>query len=148
MVEVFAPLFLESPTLLWLSESGNKVGLLDDKLANKLGLKVEPDKNLPDIILADVGGGQTLLVFVEVVATDGAMHQRRKEAVLALTDAAGFPREHVAFMTAYQDRESAGFRKTVSHVAWGTFAWFASEPTQLMVFRDGVENPATLRSLS
>ncbi len=121
--------------------------LQDDKLANQLGLKIEADKNLPDLILADVGSDQTLIVFVEVVATDGAMHQRRKEAVLALTDAAGFPREHVALVTAYEDREGAGFRKTVSHLAWGTFAWFASEPDHLVVLRDGSENSATLRAL-
>jgi hypothetical protein len=84
---------------------------------------------------------------VEVVATDGAMHQRRKEAILALTDAAGFSRKHVAFVTAYDDRGSAGFRKTVSQLAWGTFAWFGSEPDQLMVLRDGVKKPTTLRTL-
>jgi hypothetical protein len=147
VVEVFAKRFLDHAAVLWLSESGNKVVMQDDKLASSLGLKIEPDKNLPDLILADLGSGDAMLVFVEVVATDGAMHQRRKEAILALTDAAGFSREHVAFVTAYADRESAGFRKTVAQLAWGSFAWFVSEPDQLLVFRDGVPRPATLRSL-
>ncbi len=147
VVEVFAGRFLEHPAVLWLSESGNKVVVQDDKLASSLGLRIEPDKNLPDLILADLGGSDALLVFVEVVATDGAVHQRRKEAMLALTDAAGFPREHVTFVTAYDDRESAGFRKTVSQIAWDTFAWFASEPDHLVVFRDGAEKATTLRML-
>ena len=145
VIEVFAKRFLEHPAVLWLSESGNKVVLQDDKLASDLGLRIEPDKNLPDLILADLGGRDAMLVFVEIVATDGAMHQRRKDAIMALTDAAGFPREHVAFVTAYSDRESAGFRKTVSQIAWGTFAWFASEPGQLIAFQDGGERPTTLR---
>ena len=147
VVEVFAPRFLEQPVVLWLSESGNKVVVQDDKLAAKLGLKIEPDKNLPDLILADVGGDHPLFVFVEVVATDGAMHQRRKDAILALTDAAGFPRDHVAFLTAYAHREGPGYRKTVSHLAWGSFAWFAAEPDHLVVMRDGVGKPTTLRVL-
>ena len=147
VVEVFAKRFLEQPVVLWLSESGAKVVFEDDRLARDLRLKIEPDKNLPDLILADIGAEQVMLVFVEVVATDGAMHQRRKDAILALTDAAGLPREHVAFVTAYGDRGSAGFRKTISQLAWGTFAWFASEPDKLVVLRDGTERPTSLRSL-
>jgi hypothetical protein len=33
---------------------------------------------------------------------------------------------------AYQDREPAGFRKTVSALAWGFLAWFVSEPSQIV----------------
>jgi hypothetical protein len=147
VVEVFAPRFLEQPAVLWLSESGNKVVVQDDKLAAKLGLNIEPGKNLPDLIIADVGGEHPLFVFVEVVATDGAMHQRRKAAMLALTDAAGFSRDHVAFLTAYAHREAAGYRKTVSQLAWGSLAWFAAEPDHLVIMWDGGEKPARLRSL-
>ena len=147
VVEVFATRFLENPAVLWLSESGNKVVVEDLNLAAKLGLRIEPDKTLPDLILADVGRADPLFVFVEVVATDGAMHQRRKDAILALTDAAGFPRDHVAFLTAYAHREASGYRKTVSQLAWGSFAWFAAEPDHLAVMRNGVGRPATLRSL-
>ena len=147
VVEVFAKRFLEEPAVLWLSESGNKVVMRDDNILNALDLKIEADKNLPDLILADLHGGVTLLVFVEVVATDGAMHERRRDEFYALTDAAGFNREHVAFVTAYQDRESAGFKKTVHQLAWGSFAWFASEPDQLLVMHDGAADPASLRAL-
>lgn len=147
VVEVFAPRFLEHPAVLWLSESGNKVVVQDDKLAAKLGLKIKPDKNLPDLILADVGGDHPLFVFAEVVATGGAMHQRRKEAILALTDAAGFPRDHVAFLTAYAHREASGYRKTVSQLSWGSFVWFAAEPDHLVVMREGGEKSSTLRDL-
>jgi hypothetical protein len=147
VIEVFAKLFLEHPAVLWLSESGSKVVMQDDKLANSLGLKIEPDKNLPDLILADLGQDGAMLVFVEVVATDGAINQRRKDALFALTDAAGFPRQQVAFVTAYDDRESAGYRKTISQLAWGSFAWFASEPHHLVALRDGSQMSAPLRSL-
>jgi hypothetical protein len=147
VVEVFAPRFLEHAAVLWLSESGNKVVVQDNNLAAKLGLNIEAQKNLPDLILADIGGDHPLFLFVEIVATDGAMHERRKEAIYALTDAAGFAREHVAFLSAYSDRASSGYRKTVSQLAWNTFAWFAAEPEQLIVMRDGVGHPSTLRSL-
>jgi hypothetical protein len=136
VVEIFAKAFLREPAILWLSESGNKVLVRDDKIAAAIGLKIEPDKNLPDLILADLGGCTARLLFVEVVATDGAVTERRREALLALTRAAGFSDEHVAFLTAYQDRQSAGFKKTVSQLAWGSFAWFMSEPDHLIAMID------------
>lgn len=147
VIEVFAKQFLGSPAVLWLSESGNKVVASDDKLAQSIGLKIEADKNLPDIILVDLAPTDPLLVFIEVVATDGAVTERRQEALYALTDAAGFKRKQVAFVTAYRDRESAGFRKTVSGLAWDSFAWFVSEPEHIVFLRDGGESPATLASL-
>lgn len=147
VVEDFAVRFLKQPAVLWLSESGHKVVAQDDKLANAIGLKIEADKNLPDLIMVDLGQADPLLVFIEVVATDGPITDRRQEAIFVLTDAAGFPRGQVAFVTAYQDRESAGFRKTVSSLAWGSFAWFVSEPAQIVTLRNGSASKAVLSDL-
>lgn len=136
VVEIFAQTFLSEPAVLWLSESGNKVVLRDDRIAAAIGLKIEADKHLPDLILAELGGGTARLLFVEVVATDGAITERRRDALLELTRAAGFADEQVAFLTAYQDREGAGFRKTMSQLAWGSCAWFMSEPDRLVAMLD------------
>lgn len=148
VIEVFARKFLVAPSVLWLSESGNKVVARDDHLAQRIGLRIEADRNLPDIILVDLGPDEPMLVFVEVVATDGAVTERRKEAIYALTDGAGFERAQVAFLTAYQDRQSPGFKKTSSGLAWGSFAWFVSEPDGIAVFRDGVAEIASLSALA
>src|SRR5215204_5891792 len=50
----------------------------------------------------------------------------------------------LAFLTAYQDRDSAGFKKTVAALAWGSFAWFVSEPSQIIILRDGASSTASL----
>lgn len=147
VVEVFAPRFLETPAVLWLSESGNKVVVRDDRIAASIGLNIEADKNLPDLILADLAPRDPLIVFVEVVATDGAITPRRQEAIFDLTDAAGFDRRQIAFVTAYQDRASAGFKKTVAQLAWGSFAWFVSEPDHLVILRTGSETRVSLAQL-
>jgi hypothetical protein len=147
VVEVFAKRFLDKPAVLWLSESGNKVVVRDDQIATAIGLRIQPDRDLPDLILADLGPSEPLLVFVEVVATDGAVTSRRQGAVHALTDAAGFNRDQVVFLTAYQDRQSPGFRKTVAHLAWNSFAWFASEPDNLVMLLDGSTSPTPLSQL-
>lgn len=148
VIEDFAPRFLEKPAVLWLSESGNKVVARDDRIAATIGINIEADKNLPDLILVDLGPTDPLLVFIEVVATDGAITERRRDAIFELTDAAGFSRSHVAFLTAYQDREAAGFRKTVSALSWGSFAWFVSEPNCIVHMRDGTQNQKKLSVLA
>jgi hypothetical protein len=135
-VEVFAPKFLEKPGIVFLSESGNKVVARDDDLAKAIGLHISSDKNLPDVVLVDLGPEHPLLVFIEVVATDGPVNDARKAALLKIAEGAGFPPEHVAFVTAFLDRSVQPFRKTVDGLAWGTCAWFAAEPEKLIVFSD------------
>lgn len=134
VIEVFAPKFLAKPGVISLSESSNKVVARDDQLAKLIGLNIVMDKNLPDVVLVDLGPEHPLLVFVEVVASDGPINEMRKTALLDLATGAGFPSEHVAFVTAYLDRSVKPFKKTVDSLAWGTYAWFASEPDRLVVF--------------
>jgi hypothetical protein len=110
-------------------------------------LKIEPDKNLPDLILADLASAEPLLIFVEIVATDGAITARRKEAIYSLTDNAGFARAQIGFLTAYLDRESGGFKKTIAQLAWGSFAWFVSEPDAIIVLQNHVARPSHLSDL-
>lgn len=147
VVEVFAMNFFERPAVLWLSESSNKVAMQDLRMASTIGLDIEAQKNLPDLILVDLGPTDPLIVFVEVVATDGAVTARRQDALFELTDKGGFKRSQVAFVTAYADRESAGFKKTVTGLAWGSFAWFMSEPDKIFMLRDGVGRLSGLSQL-
>lgn len=144
VVEDFATRFLDKPAVIWLSESGSKVVTRDDELATSIGLKIRPDKDLPDIILADLGPAKPLLVFVEVVATNGAISTRRRQALLRLALDAGFSEEQVAFVTAYEGRESRGFRKTVHQLALHSFAWFADEPALIVSLGEGKDGAPRL----
>jgi BsuBI/PstI restriction endonuclease domain/BsuBI/PstI restriction endonuclease HTH domain len=137
VVEEFAPAFLGDPGVIWMSESRNKVVSRDDELARSIGLSIQPDRNLPDIILVDLAPKHPLLVYVEVVATDGPVSDERKAALTALAREAGFPAEHLAFVTAYLDRSEQAFKRTVDMLAWGTFVWFASEPRNLLRLYEG-----------
>lgn len=139
VIEAFAPRFLTRPGVVWLSESGNKVVARDDGLAKAIGLTIQPDRNLPDLILVDLGPDVPLLVFVEVVATDGAITVMRKEALLAIAIDAGFRPSHVAFLTAYGNRDHPAFKKTVGSLAWQSFVWFVSEPDHIIILREGLE---------
>ncbi|MDP2618848.1 MAG: BsuBI/PstI family type II restriction endonuclease [Hyphomicrobiales bacterium] len=146
VIEVFAVRFLRVPGVVFLSESRNKIVSRDDDLANSIGLRIRAEKNLPDIVLADLGPKHPLLVFVEVVATDGPVSKERKDALTEIAKDAGFPGEYVVFVTAYLDRSDAAFKKTVDSLAWGTFVWFASQPEHLVRFYEG--RPEVVKTLA
>ena len=139
VVEEFAPRFLERPGVIWLSESRNKVVARDDRLAREIGLTIRPDRNLPDLILVDLGPVEPLLVFVEVVATAGPVNEARQTALVAIAAEAGFGESQVAFVTAYADRDDAAFKSSVSELAWRSFVWFMSEPERIMVLHRGTD---------
>jgi hypothetical protein len=147
VVEVFARRFLAQPGVVLLSESQAKVLFRDETLLGRIGLRLDAQRHLPDLILVDIGGGELLLVFVEVVATDGAVTGARQKALLQIATNAGFGPEQVAFVTAYRDRRDTAFKRTVDALAWRSFAWFSSEPDHIMVLRDGTSQPVGLRQL-
>jgi len=151
VIEEFAPRFLKKPHVLWLSESGNKVVAQDEALTKELGLNIDPSRALPDIILVDLGdetsGADMLVVFTEVVASDGPVDRQRKEVLTLLAKDGGFDHQHLAFLTAFLDRSSQPFKKSISELAWGSYAWFASEPDFIIDLREhgGKVKLSTLR---
>lgn len=100
-------------------------------------MTIQPDRNLPDLILVELGPAEPLLVFVEVVATAGPISEGRLTALLATATEAGFREDQVAFLTAYSDRDNAAFKSSVSELAWHSFAWFMSEPDHIIVLNRG-----------
>ncbi len=140
VVEEFAPRFLKNPGVIWLSESRNQVVARDDLLAQAIGLTIQPDRNLPDLILVDLGPTEPLIVFVEVVATAGPVSEPRKESLMSIATDAGFNPNQVAFVTAYADRDDSAFKASVSELAWNSFAWFMSEPDHILKLHQGVDS--------
>jgi hypothetical protein len=137
VIEVFTKVFLEKPGVLWLSESRCKVVARDDSLARAIGLSIKPEHNLPDIILVNLGPTDPILIFVEVVATDGPINEARRAALLQMATQAEFREEHIAFVTAYLDRDRSVFRRTFPSLAWRSFAWCTSEPDNIIILHLG-----------
>lgn len=110
VIEEFASRFLREPAVVFLSESREKIVARDVDLAHSLGLDLNIQRDLADILLADVVTIAPKLVFVEVVATDGAITEQRKKALLKVAANAGFESNSVYFVTAFLAREAAPFR--------------------------------------
>lgn len=134
VVEQFAPRFLADPVVLWLSESAAKVAARDEEWIRRLRLRITPDRTLPDLILLDRGRSvdDLMLVFVEVVATDGPVTEQRARAFLEIAAEAGFQPAQVSCVTAFLDRSRPEAKKALPSLAWGSQVWFASEPERLM----------------
>lgn len=149
VIEEFAERFLSHPAVLWISESGNKVVHRDEILAKRIRLNIQADKVLPDIILADVGGDGALLVFVEVVSTDGPINDLRRTELMALAAQGGYRETDVAFVTAYMARDAAPLKRNLGSLAWNSFIWLASEPDGLiaMMKKPGDGRPFFLRDI-
>jgi hypothetical protein len=143
VIEVFAPAFLGNPRVAWISDSASKTPFRDAPLEKALGITLDAATLLPDVVLVDLDPpgrpGEVLLVFVEVVASDGPVTEQRQRAILNLIGAAPHPYrpEDAAFVTAYADRGTDPARRTMASLAWRSFAWFVSEPDMLLQLHDG-----------
>lgn len=148
VIEEFAPRFLAQPQLLWLSESGVSIFVSDDSLAKSIGINIPGGRELPDLILVDVQAEPLLFVFVEIVASDGPIDERRKTALTEMMARAGFREAHLAFVTAYLDRRSPVVNRTLGELAMNSCAWFTSDPELLLAMLDGTESTLKIEDVA
>jgi BsuBI/PstI restriction endonuclease domain/BsuBI/PstI restriction endonuclease HTH domain len=127
LIERFAPAALRKPAVLWLSASDRKSYPQFVALAATIGFTFDLNAELPDLILADLAD-PLRIVFCEVVASDGAMTEARRSSLLRLVAASNVPPAAVHFLTAFQDREAAAFRRNFSRLAIDSEIWFCTEP--------------------
>jgi len=130
--EAFAQFMFKQPVVVHVSTSDKKLFPELADAAKALGLEFDPAVELPDVVIADVGRDKLHIGFVEVVHSDGVVHDQRATALLGLAEKAGIPRHHVMLATAFEDRSSDAFRKRFSELAVGSFVWFRTEPEMVM----------------
>lgn len=132
VVEEFTENFMKNPAVVLISESSQKLLMKDDELCQAIGFHVDVGTVLPDLILVELGTQTPKIVFVECVASDGPINDRRKQELLDFADQAGYKAEDCALVTVFRDRSDAVSRKLAPSIAWGTFVWHVSEPHNIM----------------
>lgn len=132
LIEDFAQRHLEHPVVLWVSASDKKSYPQFVEVAASVGLKFDLNTELPDLILGDMKDPVTFYMC-EVVASDGAVTELRKKALLAIIKESSISEECVKFLSAFEDREAAPFRKNFSALALNSLVWFRTEPNLLVV---------------
>ena len=137
VVEEMAPRYLKEPAVLLISESAQKIIVNDEKICAAIGFDINVSKVLPDIIMVDLGQSDPLIVFVECVATDGPINDRRKLELILIAQEAGYREEDITFVTAFRDRTDSASRKLVPSIAWNTIIWYATEPDSIVYMSEG-----------
>lgn len=132
LIEEFATRHLQNPAVLWLSASDKKAFPQFVEISESVGLKIDVSSTLPDLILADMKEPIKFL-FCEIVATDGAITDARKQELLAIVRESHVPENAVEFLTAFEDRGSSPFKKNFSQLAVNSLVWFRTEPDLLVI---------------
>ena len=145
LIEVFAPRHLANPAVLWLSVSDEKAPVQFVALAASVGLHLDLNAELPDLILVDLASPPRFYCC-EIVATDGAVSETRKQALLALVRSSNIPESAVRFVSAFEDREATAFRKNVSQLALDSWVWFRCEPDLLVILTTATRGELGVRS--
>jgi hypothetical protein len=130
VVESFAPTFLYQPIVLLVTESRRRLAYEDAEQLRRIGLQPDP-RVMPDLLLADVGvpNGDLRLVFLECVATAGAMTQERRSALRNWLASSNLDRIEAVFGTVFRDRADQVFRRLVGELVWESFV--VQAPTRL-----------------
>jgi hypothetical protein len=71
-----------------------------------LGLSVDQQRFLPDCLIADLAGEESLWL-VEVVASDGPVTEGRRETMIRWATDHGLAEDRCRFLTAFTSRTSA-----------------------------------------
>lgn len=140
VLEEWAMRRLVDPVVVSLSEPGAKVYVLDAAHMAMLGLTIDPTTLLPDAVVVDIGVKPVKFWIIEVSASDGVVHEARREALLEWADEQRIPREQCAFLTAFLDRNAPIAKRRLKDLAVGTYAWFLTEPESELVWRE-IETP-------
>jgi hypothetical protein len=126
VVTDLAPQLLDQPFVLAICHSRDPVAAEDARELESVGLALDANLALPDVLLMDVGDGTVW--FVEVVVSAGEINESRRKDLATWAAARGITPERCRYITAYRSRSDAAFRRTVGDLAWESYAWFADEP--------------------
>lgn len=127
IVNSFAPRFAGQGKLLYLGDTGNKIGFFSESGFSNLGLKLNKKGKLPDVILLDVK--RNWLLLIEAVTSHGPVDAKRKRELDRLFSTA---KAGLVFVTAFPDKKT--FNKYLAQVAWETEVWVADNPDHLVHF--------------
>jgi BsuBI/PstI restriction endonuclease domain/BsuBI/PstI restriction endonuclease HTH domain len=130
--------YLSQPTVLFVSQPGEKVNVVDSELLRALRLPIDQQRLLPDALIVDLDPGRDEFWFVEVVATDGPVDDDRKARLLGWAVSSGLDPGRCRFLTAFASRTSREAKKALPTLARGTFAWFLTEPDALLFWGDPI----------
>lgn len=128
VIEDWAPNRLVDPHVLTISEPGQKVLIAERQMLQSIGVTIDEKTLLPDALIVDIGAKPIVIWAIEVVSTDGAITEERKEQLVEWAKQQRIDPDSLQFLTAFISRTAGPARKRLKDLAAGTYAWFLTEP--------------------
>jgi hypothetical protein len=127
IIEEFAPRFLPGGSLVYVGDTGDKMGYFDKELLESLGVIVDEHGKMPDAIV--YFKEKEWLILAEAVTSHGPVDAKRhEELALLFKDAA----PSLVYVSTFPDRRT--FTKYIEAISWETEVWLADNPSHLIHF--------------
>ena len=127
IIEGFFPRFAPASRIIYLGDTGQKLGYFDQEFALRLDLHTDDHGKFPDVIAFDER--RNWLFLIEAVTSHGPVDPKRHIELTDLFRAASCP---LVFVTAFLDRSAMA--RFVPAIAWETEVWVADNASHLVHF--------------
>ncbi|MDE0357219.1 MAG: BsuBI/PstI family type II restriction endonuclease [Gammaproteobacteria bacterium] len=127
ILKSFAPRFAPGAEVIYVGDTGDKVGHFDEERLAGLGVTVDRHGKMPDVVL--YFGEKNWLLLVEAVTSHGPMDAKRHNE---LADLFGTARAGLIYVTAFPDRKVMA--RYLTDISWETEVWCADAPSHLIHF--------------
>lgn len=127
IIQKFGPRFVPGGKVLYLGDTGSKMGHFETEKFRELGLEFDSHGKFPNVVLlCEV---RSWLLLIEAVTSHGPVDAKRHSELSSLfkNNSAG-----LVFVTAFPSRQSMG--KYLSEICWETEVWVADSPDHLIHF--------------
>ena len=123
----FAPRFAPGAELIYVGDTGDKVGYFQAQLLADLGVTIDEHGKMPDVVLYLVR--EEWLFLVEAVTSHGPVNPKRHGELTGLFADA---KPGLVYVTAFPDR--GVMARYLSDISWETEVWCSDSPSHLIHF--------------
>lgn len=127
IITEFAPRFAPNSEVIYVGDTGSKIGYFEDKRLADLGVTVDEHGKMPDVVLYVVE--KDWLLLIESVTSHGPVDAKRYNELAELF-AGSIP--GLVCVTAFPDRAIMG--RYLGEISWETEVWCADAPSHLIHF--------------
>ena len=127
IIHEFAPRFMPGAELIYVGDTGDKIGYFQECRLAELGVTVDRHGKMPDVVL--YFGDKNWLVLVESVTSHGPVDAKRHNELAELFTGA---MPGLVYVTAFPSRDV--MREHLRDISWETEVWCADAPTHLIHF--------------
>lgn len=127
IIEDFAPRFAPQSEVIYVGDTGSKVGYFETNRLSELGVETDEHGKMPDVVI--YYSEKDWLLLIESVTSHGPVDSKRHGELAELFQDA---KPGLVYVTAFPNKALMG--KYLSEISWETEVWVADAPTHMIHF--------------